>query len=802
MSPINEVLDAAFLQKVKVQRQHVLFFTLHAPYNLADVQAAFNLWVTRRPGLNAATVHSPSDLLVVFANESPAEQLPECFQVALAFIGNVCPLVETQSSESVSVWVSGTWASIQELNNITQALVDLEEPGFVGIEVDEGWSQLRIQPRRTVDVVRVRDAATNALRQLGRKSAVKCNRIVLYQCAVPLSPFEGEVDLSTTSHRLLACVDAAHAALTSNKEDTFGEVFAHDAVMHVLSELQCEATPRHNYKYSFDMHGMKCVECVRLVLEEFVVDRPGRVGYTSIALSPTRDLLAVTAPAEQCHNVERHVQDCLAALGMACTLIGHGPDLTPVDDPQALALYSTLTKEMPSRPGPATAALSICLRPDSVRCPSCAALCRSTLLRVVPGIVHVALDRSSARMTVHHVASEVTENEILAMLKGLGYQPTISHVPLSAPTPPFIAPLSPSSPATTQYCNGGSFAPPSAHGELGPYATMGPGPTQQHRSIGRSHSHSPYAATAGADYRHHPEPSLTMHAPVTAWQCAPTPDWPHVAASPGMTEDGLTVLVFPVHPKEGEGLEDASPQQLSITIPMRLRRCYTVWYGDVQTRVQLQQSGEADYVLTEVASFEAMTEFWQIWEHLGIEGLCEGSMLSVFRSDIPPDVSHPANRCGGRWFVRGVSVDARIKLCTKLVLAMLSDALTASPGREVCGVVLSVKPSGDRIEVWVDGGHDDHGDDDGGHHDHGDEDQPTHDREREQYLRNTLSRLLGDELGHRRFRFWTHAAFERHRRAHRRNVRRAKRNKLRDHRNAIEGGESGAVAAAGHAFTG
>ena len=283
-----------------------------------------------------------------------------------------------------------------------------------------------------------------------------------------------------------------------------------------------------------------------------------------------------------------------------------------------------------------------------------------------------------------------------------------------------------------------------------------------------------------------------MHAPVTAWQCAPTPDWPHVAASPGMTEDGLTVLVFPVHPKEGESLEDAPPQQLSITIPMRLRRRYTVWYGDVQTRVQLQQSGEADYALTEVASFEAMTEFWQIWEHLGIEGLCEGSMLSVFRSDIPPDVSHPANRCGGRWFVRRVSVDARIKLCTKLVLAMLSDALTASPGREVCGVILSVKPSGDRIEVWVDGGHDDRGDDD----------QPTHDREREQYLRNILSRLLGDELGHRRFRFWTHAAFERHRRAHRRNVRRAKRNKLGDHRNAVEGGESGAVAAAGHAFTG
>ena len=494
MSPINEVLDAVFLEKVKVRRQHVLFFTLQAPYNLADVQAAFNLWVTRRQGLNAAAVHSPSDLLVVFANESPVEQLPECFQVALAFMGNVCPLVEMRSSESVSVWVSGTWASIQELNNITRALVDLEEPGVVGIEVDEGWSQLRIQPRRAVDVVRVRDAATNALRGLGHKSAIKCNRIVLYQCAVPLSPFECEVDLSTTSHRLLAFVDAAHAALTSNKEDTFGEVFAHDAVMRVLSELQCDAIPRHNYKYSFDMHGMKCVECVRLILDEFVLDRPGHVGYTSIALSPTRNLLAVTAPAEQRHNVQRHVQDCLTALGMSCALIGQGPDLKAVDDPQALALYSTLTKKMRPRPGPATNAVGVCLRPDAVRCSSCAALLRSTLLRVVPGILHVALDCALARMTVHYVASEVTENEILAMLRGVGYQPTTFSVPLSAPTQPCITPFSPSSAATTQYCSGGSLAPPSAQGGFNPYATMGPSPTQQHRSIGSSYLHSPYAA--------------------------------------------------------------------------------------------------------------------------------------------------------------------------------------------------------------------------------------------------------------------------------------------------------------------
>lgn len=65
----------------------------------------------------------------------------------------------------------------------------------------------------------------------------------------------------------------------------------------------------------------------------------------------------------------------------------------------------------------------------------------------------------------------------------------------------------------------------------------------------------------------------------------------------------------------------------------------------------------------------------QIWEHLNIEALEEGSILIVFRSDIPPDHNHAANRCGGRWFVRGVATEPRTKLWTKLTLAMLSDTL-------------------------------------------------------------------------------------------------------------------------------
>lgn len=177
MSPISEVLDATQLANLKVERQHVLFFMLNTAVPHAVIQETLNLWQLHRGGFNAAVVHTPSNMLVVFSNETGVEAVPECFQVALAFWGNTCPLLQTPSPESgASIWVSGTWASIQELNSVTRALVAFQEPGIVRIEVDEGWSQLRIRLRSTEDAARIRDLAMKTLKNLGRRCAVKCNK--------------------------------------------------------------------------------------------------------------------------------------------------------------------------------------------------------------------------------------------------------------------------------------------------------------------------------------------------------------------------------------------------------------------------------------------------------------------------------------------------------------------------------------------------------------------------------------------------------------------------------------------------
>lgn len=81
---------------------------------------------------------------MVFSNETVVECVPECFQVSLAFWGNLCPLTDPTGADATSVWVSGVWASIQELNAVARALVSLKEPGILKIEVDEGWAHPRV----------------------------------------------------------------------------------------------------------------------------------------------------------------------------------------------------------------------------------------------------------------------------------------------------------------------------------------------------------------------------------------------------------------------------------------------------------------------------------------------------------------------------------------------------------------------------------------------------------------------------------------------------------------------------------
>lgn len=44
----------------------------------------------------------------------------------------------------------------------------------------------------------------------------------------------------------------------------------------------------------------------------------------------------------------------------------------------------------------------------------------------------------------------------------------------------------------------------------------------------------------------------------------------------------------------------------------------------------------------------------RIWTNFDLAGLQEGDVLMVFRRAVQPNIHHPVNKAGGRWYTRAL----------------------------------------------------------------------------------------------------------------------------------------------------
>lgn len=212
-------------------------------------------------------------------------------------------------------------------------------------------------------------------------------------------------------------------------------------------------------------------------------------------------------------------------------------------------------------------------------------------------------------------------------------------------------------------------------------------------------------------------------------------------------QDAITGIILPI--------EDLSLTDAELEFP------FTIWYDRVVDRNKGEQT------MTQLQTVTTLQQFWKIWSSIDLYKLQEQDVLMLFRDSIPPDLTHPANRSGGRWYTRALPQETRRKLWIGVALAVIGQTLQDNTCNEVCGVVLSVKPGGDRIEVWVDGGY---------HHQlkFGHERAPLY-RQLSSTMGDILGRVLKLAAGPQRLHYWTHEAYERHRRLHSGSARRDKR---------------------------
>jgi len=149
------------------------------------------------------------------------------------------------------------------------------------------------------------------------------------------------------------------------------------------------------------------------------------------------------------------------------------------------------------------------------------------------------------------------------------------------------------------------------------------------------------------------------------------------------TDEDLKIRMTPLPIKQGEH---------------PLECFYTLWYSRRLAPSRMRNLSYDDLVKA-VISFQSVEQFWQVsLQTMAPSQIPHSSSYHVFKSGIRPLWEDPANRRGGKWFVR-VRRNYVDKCWENLLLALLGEQFMV--GDEITGVVIANRPHQSVISVWT-----------------------------------------------------------------------------------------------------
>lgn len=142
------------------------------------------------------------------------------------------------------------------------------------------------------------------------------------------------------------------------------------------------------------------------------------------------------------------------------------------------------------------------------------------------------------------------------------------------------------------------------------------------------------------------------------------------------------------------------PEPSNFSVKHPLQNSWTIWYDNPGKRSN--QASWGDH-LKKITAFGTVEDFWRVFNNLKpASSLAQGSNYHIFKEHIEPKWEDPANARGGKWTVsippksRGTSLD---QMWLFTVLACIGETFD-SPD-DVCGLVVSVRKAGDRVQIWT-----------------------------------------------------------------------------------------------------
>lgn len=127
-----------------------------------------------------------------------------------------------------------------------------------------------------------------------------------------------------------------------------------------------------------------------------------------------------------------------------------------------------------------------------------------------------------------------------------------------------------------------------------------------------------------------------------------------------------------------------------------LKHAWTFWYDEQPQKGMTHAEYESTVV--RIGTFDTIQAFWRYYNNIVDPAVFPAySNLRMFKANIKPLWEDPANSNGGKWTI-SVPKGQTGKCWIRVILFVIASQLTHID--DVCGIVLSVRPQKDTIQIW------------------------------------------------------------------------------------------------------
>mmetsp|Transcript_2806 Transcript_2806/g.4239 ORF Transcript_2806/g.4239 Transcript_2806/m.4239 type:complete len:198 (+) Transcript_2806:115-708(+) len=146
-------------------------------------------------------------------------------------------------------------------------------------------------------------------------------------------------------------------------------------------------------------------------------------------------------------------------------------------------------------------------------------------------------------------------------------------------------------------------------------------------------------------------------------------------------------------------VNNTNPPQIA---GLPLHRRWVLWYDNPRTALEGATWKEN---LKNCGAFSTAEEFWQVFNNVKpASQLNVGSNYHIFMEGVEPMWEDPKNSNGGKFVLTMQKRDSKAGKCDEwwlfTVLAVIGETMDMK-GNEICGAVVSIRKSQDRIALWL-----------------------------------------------------------------------------------------------------